>query len=227
MADPSVHDKDFLALGQFMAECPKILDIGANSGQSIRSFKAMRPLSIIDSFEPNPALRAELELTLQAYPDGVTLHFCGLSDEATELTFYTPVVDGKPRLQESSMYLAEFEKPWIKERLAKSGTTLSFDRFTASVKRGDEFGFSPDIIKIDVEGAELNALKGLEETLAGHSPVLLIENSDWGNVTRFTERLGYVTCMPGAELTGPVVPFRGQRANTIYIPPRLQHLIQR
>ena len=223
--EPVVHDKDFIALAQFMSKSPHVLDVGANIGQSIRSFKSIRPLAIIDSFEPNPSLRASLAATAAEFPTGVTLHFIGLSDAEAELTFFTPVVDGKPRLEESSMFMEEFDKPWIRQRLAEAGGTLTFDRFDAPVKIGDAFGFSPEIIKIDVEGAELNVAKGLEKTIRRYSPVLLAENSDWGNVTEYLQGLGYVPCMSDAN--GAVIPFRGQTTNTIYIPERLNHSIKR
>ncbi len=225
MGEPAVHDKDFLALAQFLSESPQVLDIGANVGQSIRSFKSMRPLAIIDSFEPNPSLRGTLEAAAREYSKGVTLHFFGLSDADAELTFFTPVVDGKPRLEESSMFLAEFDKPWIKQRLADAGGKLTFDFFTAPVKIGDAFNFSPEVIKIDVEGAELNVAKGLEKTIRVHSPVVLAENSDFSNLTKFMESLSYTTCM--SDGNGGVVPFKGQTTNTIYIPGRLSNSINR
>ena len=66
-----------------------------------------------------------------------------------------------------------------RERLAESG-------FDAADKTGyrlvevrvvplDSFSLKPDLIKLDVEGFEQQALKGLEKTLRFQRPALLIE----------------------------------------------------
>jgi len=45
-----------------------------------------------------------------------------------------------------------------------------------------------DVIKIDVEGAELSVLKGAQKTLERHEPIILIEADE-----RNTQRFGYST----------------------------------
>ena len=61
----------------------------------------------------------------------------------------------------------------------------------------------PDVIKIDVEGAELDVLKGAERTLATYKPNILLATHDCHlpgvkqNCIRFLELLGYrVTALP-------------------------------
>jgi FkbM family methyltransferase len=59
---------------------------------------------------------------------------------------------------------------------------------------------APDLIKIDVEGFEINVFKGLEQTLTRHHPTILFEHSPYrlkelkaanDQVTRYLESLGY------------------------------------
>ena len=44
------------------------------------------------------------------------------------------------------------------------------------VKRLDDYGFDPSFVKLDVQGYELDALRGLAATIDRARPVLLVES---------------------------------------------------
>jgi len=74
--------------------------------------------------------------------------------------------------------------------------TCSLDSYLAQT------GNVPDILQIDVEGAELSVLKGAESTLRYVRPKLLIEIHGWGTpesaeVSDFLSGLGYVRTIVG------------------------------
>jgi len=50
-----------------------------------------------------------------------------------------------------------------------------------AIKQGDEFSHSleVDLIKIDVEGYEMNVLKGLSQTIPKNRPVVVLELNHW------------------------------------------------
>lgn len=63
-----------------------------------------------------------------------------------------------------------------------------------------------DLIKVDVEGAEYEVLKGLENTLINQNPVLVIEimKRDEAKIVKYLESLGY-----RRKLLHVFLPFRG------------------
>ena len=63
-----------------------------------------------------------------------------------------------------------------------------------------------DLVKVDVEGAEYEVLKGLEKTLINKNPVLVIEimKRDERKIIEYLEKLGY-----RRRLLHVFVPFRG------------------
>ena len=63
-----------------------------------------------------------------------------------------------------------------------------------------------DLIKVDVEGAEYEALKGLEKTLVHENPQVVVEllKRDESKVVDYMESLGYVK-----RLLHVFLPFRG------------------
>lgn len=70
---------------------------------------------------------------------------------------------------------------------------------------------TPDLIKIDVEGAEFAVLRGGSGTLKAHMPLILLECTDQQEqVRRFLEELGYEIRdpkSPAYQAAGPGMPF--------------------
>ncbi|WP_320668564.1 FkbM family methyltransferase [Patulibacter defluvii] len=69
----------------------------------------------------------------------------------------------------------------------------------------------PDVVKIDVEGAELGVLAGLERTVAAHRPVLLVETHDTADpVAAWAAEHGYR--VENLERPAPIAGLGGQLA---------------
>ena len=77
------------------------------------------------------------------------------------------------------------------------------------MQRFDDLGLHPLVIKIDVEGLELDVLQGMEGTLAEDEPLLLIEqNSSSASVAAWLEAqrlrsVGIRRRAPSAPRVGP------------------------
>lgn len=168
------HDRDFLPLGCSTLSNPVILDVGANRGQSIESFRAMLPNCTIHAVEPNPVLSHSLT---RRYP-GVTVYPLALGASAGEFTLHIP--------RYGHTYWdtrASLDKQAAREFLC-APNFLAFDvrrahviALTVPVQTLDSLSLSPDVIKIDAEGLEPQILSGAAVTLEG-APVVMVEGSD-------------------------------------------------
>jgi FkbM family methyltransferase len=213
-----VHDLDFSAFGRygyFRNHARVVMDIGANRGQSIASLLAMLPDVRIHAFEANPTFHDVLQEIADECGGQVDVHRFGLGKVNAWLDFYLPSGGGVPFLEEASTRLDYFELPWVKQKFDERGG-LSLEVIRVEVRQGDNCGLRPDIVKIDVEGAEADVLAGLHETIRGSVPVLLVENGDWHGVTSFLAARGY-EAYRFLQDERALVPFFGETTNTFYI----------
>ena len=215
-----VHDKDYLTFADFPKKNPVVLDIGANVGQSMVTFKNILPQAVVHSFEINPQHCDALTRAASEF-SGITVHAFGLSDEAGRVLLRVPFVGSVTYGEEASIEPGHFEHDRAtKARFAERPGPLELRTIMAEVKRGDCLCLQPDIIKIDVEGAEGRVVRGLQETIARHRPALIIENGDYQTVSDILFGLGY-EALRFDQGTGQVVPVCGACAwtNTIYLHP--------
>lgn len=211
------HDQDFSVLEHILSEAPFVVDVGANRGQSIRSIKTARPNAIVRSFEPNPEFSEILHAACENY-ENVEVYIQGLGRTKDTITFHIPVIGGVRYLEETTMRLESLQEPWVVKRFEERGGPVEFERFQAPIGVGDEFGFAPELIKIDVEGVESEVVAGFFETIKAHSPILLIENGDWKRLHPLIDSLGYMPMMPNEAYDG-LTTYSGEHANTFYVKP--------
>ena len=151
------------------------LDIGANWGQSLCAIqRTARPREVV-CFEPSSFLSSRLQRRHAGDP-AVRIEACALSDSEGTFELHTPryrnyVYDGL-----ASLDRAEAEE-WLSPRRLKGfdPALQSVLSETVAVRQLDDYGFSPDVVKIDVQGAELAVVKGGIETFRRCRPACIIE----------------------------------------------------
>lgn len=163
-----------------------ILDVGVNIGETVLSFSRINPGGQIYGFEPVPFLfeKAIRNISLNQ-KSNINLFNLALSDQNGQLSF-----DMAKNLNSGSISM---NKDLTKGSMIVNAVTL--DNFVQEHNITDI-----DLIKIDVEGFELNVLKGAQNVLRTAKPVLFVEvvdtylkrqNVNASMLIRYLQDLGY------------------------------------
>jgi FkbM family methyltransferase len=172
-----------------------ILDVGSNDGTSIRMFRRYFPLVKIIAVDPITTPRFKVK--------NLTLIRAALSDKAGIRTLVTPIVNGKQLTQYSSFYKEKMISQ-ICSDMALLETEVSTIVHEVSFNTIDNLGVTPFFIKIDVEGAELEVLKGSLTVIKKYNPVILVEIQNEKSYLEIKELLslhGYINIDPNKKAT--------------------------
>lgn len=170
------------------------VDVGANFGiHTLGMAERVYPTGCVIAFEPLPVGRAEVERLLEraargAYRKVVVLSPYALSNQAKDTEFnFAPEVPGWSGLKQLDRYARPVQLEKIPVRVERLDTVL------ADVSRCR-------FMKIDVEGGELDALRGGEGFLRRCRPVVAFEFGAYSctsygvkpiDMARFWESLNY------------------------------------
>lgn len=143
------------------------VDVGANIG--LYSLLAFKRGMEVHSFEPESNCYGVLVENM-AENFGI--------DEGYWQCYRKVVGDG------SSVMFRKTVNEKFKEFRQLAGTHKVDDTGTVCVDtvRLDDYNLEPNIVKIDVEGHEVQVLKGARETISKHKPTLFIENNDTNGI---------------------------------------------
>jgi FkbM family methyltransferase len=138
-----------------------VIDVGAYIGEWTRGFKRIFPSACILMVEPQPGHLERLRAVAAAF-NGVELApvLCG-AQERGSVPFHM--------CESASSVLMESARPTVVSTISVPMTTL--DKFTANAVFA-----RPDFIKLDVQGYELEVLRGAELALASAEAVLMEVN---------------------------------------------------
>jgi FkbM family methyltransferase len=157
--------EELIVLDRLLRPDMTFVDIGANNDYFTIYAAKRLPKGKVLSFEPVPDTFSNLEhnVRLNGF-DNVVLFQLGLSDQQNaSIQIYSSTDDNRDGL--ASVFPGKTRNDPI--------ATIKLERLDAIL---DTEGISKvDVIKIDIEGGELFALKGAENTLKRDSPDLMIE----------------------------------------------------
>ena len=153
------HEHLGAILAAVLAPDANCVDVGAHGGDVLADMLRLAPHGRHVAFEPLPAMAAALR---DDFP-GVDVHEAALGDEPGRAEFVHVIT----RPGWSSLR----ERPYPGDERT--------ERITVDVVRLDDAlptDYAPNLIKIDVEGAELGVLNGAHATLSAHHPIVIFEH---------------------------------------------------
>ena len=137
------------------------MDVGANIGMT--SLLLSQASGEVHAFEPAQTTFGMLEENIRLNGiRNVTTYNCGLGDveKASEITFAPGNASGGFVSDQTSASEGHIVEP-------------------IQIKLGDSFQLSPEFIKLDVEGYEQLALRGLKQTINSSRPIVMFEVNHW------------------------------------------------
>jgi FkbM family methyltransferase len=168
-----------------------VVDVGANHGYFTVLMAALVGASgRVEALEPNPAVAASLDEVLRrnGVADRVGVHRLALCDRAGGTAeFFVSVSAVNDGLSSLLVSDAALEHGVISPDHSIQVSTDTFDAFARRLALG-----RVDLVKIDVEGAEMLVLRGMAETLASLPPRRIVcETAREGEAMRLLRDAGY------------------------------------
>lgn len=156
-------------------EKPVILDIGANYGFiSLAMQSNLTKDAKIVSFEPHPDIASAFQQSVtQNKMSNITIENVAIGSEDCDIQL---------NLYGQSSNILNTNNELIGTTTIKQ---INLDNYLKSKN------LQPNYIKIDVDGYELNVLKGLIDTITAFKPIMVIETNDDYKVLEFLKKCGY------------------------------------
>jgi FkbM family methyltransferase len=215
------HENDFRAFRHFAHRKGLFLDIGANSGESVLSFRLVNSTAPILSIEPNPYHEPDLRFLKQRI-DNFDYRLCAAGEKSGRATLYVPVYRNLPLTGEASFHREQaMSNYWVQEQLGPGAAPAAqLIEVQVDVTRMDDLSLRPAFVKIDVQGFEPKVIAGLRSTIANSQPIILLERS--GCDDALYQQLGehgYTPFVYCADAAG-FARYEGQPAQNLFFVPR-------
>ena len=166
------------------------IDVGVYRG--VYSYEMSKYSKLVHAFEPNPILFNDIEKNLKKIIKNIKFYNNALSDEDGLVSLKVPI---RNRNYDKNNYEEYFQMG--KATIHNRNKIDEFESFDIKTKKLDYFNFNNKIsfIKIDVEGHEVEVIKGSEITIKKNKPILLVEIEEQYTQKKVSETLKYINSL--------------------------------
>ena len=163
------------------------IDVGVYRG--VYSYEMSKYSKKVHSFEPNPLIFKYINKNLKKISNNIDLYNLALSNENRVLDLKIPIRNKK------------FDKKNYEEHYLMGRATIhelnnfqNYEKFKINSKKIDDFNFDNEIsfIKIDVEGHEIQVIKGGKLIIKKNKPVLLVEIEERHSKKKVHHSIDYI-----------------------------------
>jgi len=190
------HDASYRAVRHFFKAAPDglLLDVGANDGISVLSFRALDSRYRILSFEPNLLLEPSLA-RLKKRDERFDYQMVGAGSQRTRERFFVPTYRGillHTFTSGSSEQVRTAIAASFGQGVADRARIIEFENEVVPL---DDLELQPTIVKVDAEGFEHEILLGMADTIDRCQPFIVVEiawEHEDRSVRMFLESRDYV-----------------------------------
>ena len=164
------YEPELKLIKKFITHGTDSLDIGIYKG--IYSYEISKYAKTVHAFEFNPLIFSFLNRNIYKIINNIKLYNFGLSNQNNKVTLRIPI---RNKLANEENYEEFFEMG--RATIHDKNEFNEFRSFDVNVKKLDNLQFENPVsfIKIDVEGHEIEVIKGAIKTINKNKPILLIE----------------------------------------------------
>lgn len=149
-----------------------VLDVGANEGQFVKVAQVLFPHAPILAFEPNPHLAPSLERSLSNSGAGALLPIACGRERAVLPLYVTKFSPSASLLEPTALHIPDYPAAEIGETIQVKVERLD------DVVRGNALARAPYLLKLDVQGFELEVLQGATGILPDVAVILCEVNAE-------------------------------------------------
>lgn len=157
-----------VVLRRLLSQDAVFVDVGANQGEFTVCAAGQMPEGRVFAFEPVPGVRERLERNVAGNDFGnVTIHPVGLSDEVLD---DVPIYGADSEFSDGTQNIG---LPTLFDIAGRSRplARIALRRLAEVLPEGQRV----DVMKVDVEGAELAVLQGAERIIQREKPAIIFE----------------------------------------------------